>query len=1132
MNSLNQAMKPAPIILLTALVLCSAIGVGYGAEAEPRLVLDPAGHTALVRKVLFTSGGDRLVSCSEDKCIKVWDIASGNCVKTFRGHQGPASEGMIYAMALSPGDRYLAAGGWMKGISYGDPGLGSVRLYDFTRGRIAALLRGHVSVVLNLAFSPDGRFLASASADKTVKVWDLATRRELHTLRYHGANVYGLAVSPDSSRIASSAVDGTIALWESRTGRLIKAVKGHDKAAIRVAFSPAAGTLASASHDGTVKLWNGTTLDFVDTVHTTTGHYTQEIAFSPDGKTLACGGAALMHRDGVHYRPVFLIDLGTKTIKRTYVAHTNTVQSICWSPDGRLLASTGDDDHAVHVYRSDSLARVNIFRGEGRTVYAVGLSPDGKKLYFGNRPDADKTGMRPLEKSISLEDFSIGRFTVPPHALRSLRSLYSNNFKFDGGLFNRIITVNGKKVMLPNEFDGIWSYTFTPDGRYAIVGSNFSMYRIDAASGSITGEFRGHNGPVTDLCVSPDSKFVYSAGSDQTIRIWPMDNFTGTHEFWDIKILGAHWTGFINSHYRNIDVSNQAGMRLLYNSIRRDFPHYEHVEMLVKSFPHTRPVASIFVSNDDGFIMWTPDFHYFGDKRLYKHVGWLINQGEDREGRYYTFDQFDLKYNRPDILLGRLKTVSPGTISGYREMYLRRLRRYGFSEKSLSGEMHVPDLSISAEGPLVKNGAAQGSVRLKIRARDGKSALDRINIYHNRVPLYGPGGIGIRNKNTREHDVEVTVPLISGRNQLQAEAVNVRGARSLLETIQVHADLPRLKPDLYIATAGISTYRNSLPEKIDADDFTRDIMPRAGDAEKSVLLNCYVQKKQDYVLKSGVTREMLDRVDAILGPLGYSMNLKYADKDAADIVAAYRECALFNKVHELRLDNEKGVADGLSKVGRFFSRAGTGDMVLLFVAGHGLRDGSGNYYFATHDIDFDNPRPRGYLFDQITALLDGAPSLTRLLLVDTCFSGEADSAANSNTADVKTKSGRGLVRTRVVGSRGSRAFAAVSARPDYLKNSIFADIRNSTGATVITSSGGSETSFEGVDDEGRTIRNGIFTHSYLSGVRKYRCDSNRDGKVQISEITRWVYDMVRELTGGRQNPTLRKENVEFDYTVY
>ncbi len=296
------------LILFALAVLVPGV-TGHAVEPVPRLVVDPAGHTALVRKVLFTSDGKRLLSCGEDKSIKVWDIASGACVKTFRGHQGPASEGMLYAMALSPGDTYLAAGGWMKGTSYGDQGLGTVRLYDYKRGRMAALLRGHTSVVLNLAFSPDGRFLASASADKTVKLWDLKSRKELHTLRYHSANVYGLAVSPDSARVASCAVDGTIALWESRTGRLIQSVKGHDGAAIRVMFSPVSDLLASASHDGTVKLWNGSTLDYRETVYSASSYYTQEIAFSP-GRENAGLRRNLPHAQGrsenparVLYRP-------------------------------------------------------------------------------------------------------------------------------------------------------------------------------------------------------------------------------------------------------------------------------------------------------------------------------------------------------------------------------------------------------------------------------------------------------------------------------------------------------------------------------------------------------------------------------------------------------------------------------------------------------------------------------------------------------------------------------------------------------------------------------------------------------------------------------------------------------------
>ncbi|HPA71998.1 MAG TPA: WD40 repeat domain-containing protein, partial [Spirochaetota bacterium] len=956
------------VSLIVLSLAANALAVAAFADGPaPRLVLDPGGHTAAVRKVLITSGGKNLVSCSEDKSVKVWDIASGSCVRTFRGHQGDASEGMIYAMALSPGDEYLAVGGWMKGLQFGDRSLGSVRLYDFRRGEIVSLLRGHASVVLNLAFSPDGGFLASASADKTVKVWDLKSRRELHTLRHHGDNVYGLSISPDSARIASSSVDGSIALWESRTGRLIQSVKGHDKLAIRVQFSPSSDTLVSASHDGTVKLWDARTLEARGVLYTAPNFYTQEIAFSPDGKTLACGGTYHVKQDGVNLRPVVFLDLESKSVRRTYFAHTNTVQSICWSPDGRLAASAGDDDHGIHLYASDSLSSVKTFRGEGRTVYTVGLSPDGKTIFFGNNPEEDASRLHPVEKSISLSDFTVARHEGPPHYLRSLRGVNGMDFKFDGGLYNRTIIINGKKVMLPNQFDGIWSYAFSPNGKYAVVGSNFSLFRIDAATGAITGEFRGHNGPVTDVCVSPDSRLVYSAGSDQTIRIWPLEKFTGEHEFWDIKTLGAHWKGFLDAYYKHLDVSNQAGMRQLYRAVRRDFPHYEYTEMMVKSYPYAVPVASIFVNNDNRFLMWTPDFYYFGDKSLFRHVGWLINRGEEREGKYYTFDQFDLKYNRPDILLERLGTVPRSVIMGYREMYQRRLGRYGFTEKSLSGQLHVPEVALSL---LRRDGSDASADRayLKIGASDSMFALDRINIYHNRVPLHGTGGISVRRLNTRRHSMEVTIPLVGGRNQIQVEAVNAAGARSYLETIHIHGDAPRRKGELYLATVGISTYRNSLPKKIEAKDFISDIVKKLGNPEKNILKKCYSINNTVYELQPGISRGLFAQADSILKPLGYSMNLNYADKDAEDVVSAYRSSGNFTGVRVLRLDNEKGVAKNLSEVKRFFSAARTDDMVMLFVAGHGLKDRENNYYFATHDVDFDDPRRKGYLFEQITSL--------------------------------------------------------------------------------------------------------------------------------------------------------------------
>ncbi|MBD2415501.1 caspase family protein, partial [Nostoc calcicola FACHB-3891] len=151
-------------------------------------------------------------------------------------------------------------------------------------------LEGHSNFVYSVAFSPDGKTIASASADNTVKLWNAATGKEIITLKGHSNYVYSVAFSPDGKTIASAGADNTVKLWNAATGKEIITLKGHSNWVNSVAFSPDGKTIASASADNTVKLWNAATGKEIITLK---GHSNSvnSVAFSPDGKTIASTSA-------------------------------------------------------------------------------------------------------------------------------------------------------------------------------------------------------------------------------------------------------------------------------------------------------------------------------------------------------------------------------------------------------------------------------------------------------------------------------------------------------------------------------------------------------------------------------------------------------------------------------------------------------------------------------------------------------------------------------------------------------------------------------------------------------------------------------------------------------------------------
>jgi WD40 repeat protein len=270
-----------------------SVQVWDGATGE--VIRTMTASTGALCGVAFSADGKHLASAGHDRIVRVWVAATGKQLRQLEGHTGS-----VGGVAFSPDGKYLASASRQDG---------TVRVWEAATSRQLHKLEGNTDthVIVQLAFSPDGRRLAAGSGEKFVKVWDSATGQELFTCKGHTGRVLGVAFSSDGKQLASASMDSTMKVWDAATGREVVSLQGHKGWVAGVVFSPDGRRLASAGTDGTVKVWDAATGQELLSLKQT--HPVFSVAFSPGGRRLAYApGASVKVWDSTELTPQRLIE--------------------------------------------------------------------------------------------------------------------------------------------------------------------------------------------------------------------------------------------------------------------------------------------------------------------------------------------------------------------------------------------------------------------------------------------------------------------------------------------------------------------------------------------------------------------------------------------------------------------------------------------------------------------------------------------------------------------------------------------------------------------------------------------------------------------------------------------------------
>lgn len=965
---------------------------------------------------------------------------------------------------------------------------------------------GHSSGVNSIAFSPGDVWLASAGSDNKIILWDFLTARQADVFIGHNMSVTDIEFHPSGKYLISSSLDSTIKIWDVSAGKCLSSIKfsyplfsvdceasGSDivVAGKEIVFITLTDLLKS----------NNAGIDKRTALPIRAKKYFTTVAFSYDDQYLAFGG----EEEDLGY----LIDLNKREVIRKFPAAFSDVffeadnSKLLYSTSLGLAAEISLSDRKKKGTSTDWM--LNAFNA---------ITADSTFIYLAN----DRGEIVEIDRLTFAENRI---FKTTKSRLNTLKISNSGHFIASGGENGRIVLWDLSTGLAVKDFEGsvsqINDVLFSSDGKDILIGyqdgslrktnlfSNQSIVNSPQINSQIlNSRFQWSVFDIVsfekDSAVITMHKKRYALDEENTFDkiteytvVWIFkDNYLKLHEH---KFLGEQAQHYMDD--RKSGITNPISFLLNKNSLecrshdgnikitsdRKEIVVHEgSLEKFKIQSAHSDILTSVSINETYGFfatagwdglirfydintsnlistfgpfgngqfIYINPDGYYFSSKKALDYVG--FKWGE----KFYSFEQFDLIYNRPDLVASYLPYFDDYYVSAYKKAYLKRLKKLELTEADLLIREDVPSISYTRN---LGNLLTDGSIELIINCQDMTEELDRLHVRVNGVPEYGRFG-----KSIRDHSYvdSLNVVLNPGTNYIQLYCTNKSGVASLKESFTLEAHKRDIESDLYLISIGVSKY------------------------------------------------------------LEHQYNLNYAAKDAEDVVRFFdKPYGPFSTVHTKLLVDTSVTLSAVYDLKDLLLQANQNDVVILFIAGHGVLDLNFDYYLATHDMDFNNPSEKGIPYDLFDELLDHTKSRKKVMFIDACHSGEIDKDDVIKSETIESE--QGDIKFR---SAGINIVNKEETNVLDLAKSLFADMRLNNGTTVISSAGGNEFAIESDN-----WKNGAFTYCFLYGLSSGDADLNKNKSITLSEIQEYLLFQVNKLTEGAQTPTSRVENLNNDFVI-